>query len=836
MARFHKLEDHANCRLPQSIAVVLVILLAPCFYNSNILAQDISPAAKAQFQKGLSSPRIETKIRHFTKALTYQPNYDDAIYNLGICYFRTRQYQKCIDLLTRFYDQASPYFNEAGLYLRSANTFRANELIKEERYDQALFVARQALYIDKNYAPGLTTLGTAYFHLRDFDSAIRTLKRSVAIDSMQENAWNFLGDAFMRREAYYLAQKAYERVLQISPKNREAQFHLNVSKKRNRPEIWLQRYEAAIANHDLSQGIEVLEQAIVLHPGNVQLANRLRQTTDERDYQLAIHAMEQENWQSAYELLHGINPTFKDTDSRLLQVKSELIIDSMATALKQDSLAIRRTATAAKKRETKVSTPHRQRAPVELASARPLAKEDKTQQNNLSQNNISGHNQTSVEKSATEPGKPATGMTTNHDSATLKTQMEPQQKTQQQIPHPIFRIPQIKRFAKSWPFALIATALLTIFIALRIRRANQVLASRVSLLESTLREKAPIIPQETVHANGSNKVEGDTFYDKIASETPVTFDKLSTTQLFDQEQAETKTGPEFTMFSLQETKTIIGGIKQVHRLGRYIIEKEIGRGSMGLVYKAWDPKLDRTVVIKQMAFTADRSHGSARLKDRLYREARAAGKLNHPNIVIIYDVEEDDNCSYIVMEYLEGQNLRTLMDEQTLSPVRTIDIVGQICKAMEFAHKHDIIHRDIKPSNIMISNDKVKVADFGIAQLPHFGTLTRTGDIVGTPFYMSPEQVEGRKVDGRSDIFCTGVLLYEMLTGHRPFEGDNIPSVVYKIVHQKPKPLSKRNKQLTIRADKVIALALEKDPAARYATASEFRKALFSLREELMDV
>lgn len=244
-----------------------------------------------------------------------------------------------------------------------------------------------------------------------------------------------------------------------------------------------------------------------------------------------------------------------------------------------------------------------------------------------------------------------------------------------------------------------------------------------------------------------------------------------------------------------------------------------------MVFKAWDPKLDRTVVVKQVSFNVGRqSTGLAKLRDRLYREARAAGKLNHPNIIVIYDVEEEPEFSYIVMEYLEGRDLRDLLDQAGPIPLnRAVNIVRQICSALSFAHANGIIHRDIKPSNIMLSNDnRVKVADFGIAKLPQFGTLTNTGDIVGTPFYMSPEQIEGRRLGGSSDIFSTAVLFYEMLTGIRPFAGDNIPSVVYKIVHKVPKAPSRLKKTLPSQLDEVFALALAKEARNRYQTPDEF--------------
>ncbi|NIR52670.1 serine/threonine protein kinase [candidate division KSB1 bacterium] len=325
----------------------------------------------------------------------------------------------------------------------------------------------------------------------------------------------------------------------------------------------------------------------------------------------------------------------------------------------------------------------------------------------------------------------------------------------------------------------------------------------------------------------------DMFKDEVASVTPVRFDSLETSEILDEED-ENKEEDAFLAF--KDTQTILGGIKKVQRIGRYILEKEIGRGSMGLIYKAWDPKLDRTVVIKQVSFDFTRNqHEIAKLKDRLFREARAAGRLNHENIVIIYDVDEEKNFSYIVMEYLEGSDLKMRLEKaETFDLPRTIKIIKQVCSALEFAHDSGIVHRDIKPSNIILTrNDKVKVADFGIAKLAHLGTLTQTGSIVGTPFYMSPEQVEGRKLDGRSDIFSVGVILYEMLTSKHPFEGDNITTVVYKIVHKSPKRPSMINRDLPSSVDAMVQRACAKNPKHRYTNAGQLFADLNKLEGEL---
>lgn len=274
----------------------------------------------------------------------------------------------------------------------------------------------------------------------------------------------------------------------------------------------------------------------------------------------------------------------------------------------------------------------------------------------------------------------------------------------------------------------------------------------------------------------------------------------------------------------EATHTVDMSQFKTRRIGRYIIEKEIGRGAAGRIYKAWDPKLDRTVVIKTVSYSLTASDDEIRrLKARVYREARAAAKLNHPNIVVVYDVEDEPTFSYIVMEHIEGPDLKELLSlENKISPDRTLHIISQVCKALNFSHSAGIIHRDIKPSNILVvEKDKVKVTDFGIAKVSNHMTLTQTGRVVGTPSYMAPEQIEGADVDGRADIFSVGVVFYELLTGQRPFVGESLAALAYKIVHVEPTPPSLINLDLPDIFDEIVSRAMAKDPADRYQTVAD---------------
>ena len=225
------------------------------------------------------------------------------------------------------------------------------------------------------------------------------------------------------------------------------------------------------------------------------------------------------------------------------------------------------------------------------------------------------------------------------------------------------------------------------------------------------------------------------------------------------------------------------------RIGRYKIVRELGRGAMGVVYHAIDPNIGRPVAIKTIRLS-DVASGDEqkRLRERLFREARSAGMLSHPGIVTIYDVEEQDGLAYIAMEYVDGPTLDQLLSGSTpITPEGMFSILGQTAVALDYAHGKSIVHRDIKPANIMIAADgTTKIADFGIAKVTTSEQFTMTGSIVGTPHYMSPEQVQGQTVDGRSDQFSLAVIAYEMLTGEKPYTGEHLTTVVYKIVAEEP--------------------------------------------------
>jgi len=269
------------------------------------------------------------------------------------------------------------------------------------------------------------------------------------------------------------------------------------------------------------------------------------------------------------------------------------------------------------------------------------------------------------------------------------------------------------------------------------------------------------------------------------------------------------------------------------RFGRYLIDSELGRGAMGVVYRALDPVLDRTVAVKTIALSADPEERE-RSEARFYQEAKAAGGLNHPAIITIHDVGREGGMVWMAMELLEGTELRHLLANERMGVERALDIVGQVADALGYAHERGVVHRDIKPANIMIlRGDQVKIMDFGIARLWISDVKTQTGMLLGSPKYMSPEQAMGGGVDRRSDIFSLGVVLYEMLTGNPPFAGKDVTQLLYNVSTVMPPPPSTINRAVPEMVDLVIAKALAKDPADRYQSAAEMQADLLACRYEV---
>ncbi len=263
------------------------------------------------------------------------------------------------------------------------------------------------------------------------------------------------------------------------------------------------------------------------------------------------------------------------------------------------------------------------------------------------------------------------------------------------------------------------------------------------------------------------------------------------------------------------------------RIGRYEIVSELGRGAMGVVYRAKDPKIGREVAIKTLKIIdkADASEVDA-LRERLKREAQSAGQLSHPGIVTIYDVDEEDGLAYIAMELVEGKTLENVLRDGGTDDLAFIgDVLKQASAALDYAHSKGIVHRDVKPANLMLTpGGGVKIMDFGIARVSS-SQLTQTGTVMGTPSYMSPEQVKGEDLDGRSDQFSLGVISYELLTNKKPFTGDNLTAVIFKIVSSEPERTKDLCTWIPEDLDAAVNKALKKSRDDRFANCGEFAAA-----------
>jgi serine/threonine-protein kinase len=269
---------------------------------------------------------------------------------------------------------------------------------------------------------------------------------------------------------------------------------------------------------------------------------------------------------------------------------------------------------------------------------------------------------------------------------------------------------------------------------------------------------------------------------------------------------------------------VLGGGAEKPMLGRYQVEKELGKGAMGVVYLGKDPKIGRVVAIKTMALSQEFEPDElVEVKARFFREAETAGRLNHPNIVTIYDAGEEHDLAYIAMEFLKGKDLVPYSKPGNLLPLpRVMSIMARIADALDYAHAQNVVHRDIKPANIMYEpeSDTVKVTDFGIARITD-SSKTKTGMVLGTPSYMSPEQLAGKKIDGRSDLFSFGVMFYQMVTGQLPFQGESMAQLMFCIANEPHKDPREINPGLPVCVSAIINRLLTKNLEQRYQSGKE---------------
>ncbi|MDK8464850.1 serine/threonine-protein kinase [Marinobacter sp. SS13-12] len=282
--------------------------------------------------------------------------------------------------------------------------------------------------------------------------------------------------------------------------------------------------------------------------------------------------------------------------------------------------------------------------------------------------------------------------------------------------------------------------------------------------------------------------------------------------------------------SFDSTRTLVLPEQSVSRptLGRYEIEREIGRGAMGVVYLGKDPKIARTVAIKTLSYQAFDDNELRDLKSRFFREAEAAGRLSHPAIVTVYDVGEEADLAFIAMDYARGRPLSDFGKPGRLLPLATVlDIVARVADALDYAHRQKIIHRDIKPGNIIFNpdNGEIKITDFGIAKISD-DSRTRTGSVMGSPLYMSPEQLKGQKVTGASDTYSLGITLYKLVSGETPYQGDTLANLTYQILNKRPKSVREFNPELPNGVVRLINKAIQREPDKRFLSAATMAEAL----------
>ncbi len=322
-------------------------------------------------------------------------------------------------------------------------------------------------------------------------------------------------------------------------------------------------------------------------------------------------------------------------------------------------------------------------------------------------------------------------------------------------------------------------------------------------------------------------------YEHIATQNPDFKDVKERTVRLKEAEATMTFGGGLKRASAEGTVIVTGGAARP-TLGRYEIEKELGRGAMGIVFLGKDPKINRFVAIKTLRLDEVDAGMAAEVKARFFREAESAGRLNHPNIVTIHDAGEEQELGYIAMEVLDGKDLKEWCRKDTLLPVKQVlEIVADVAEALDYAHSQDVVHRDIKPANIMMQKDgTVKVTDFGIARITT-SSKTQTGVLLGTPSYMSPEQITSTKVDGRADIFSLGVVLFELLTGEKPFQSDNAATLMFQIAKEPHPSILKIRPDLPAPCGTIIDRALQKDAAQRYQRASEMAQALRACAQSL---
>ncbi|MDQ7064462.1 MAG: protein kinase [candidate division KSB1 bacterium] len=830
-----------------------------------------APDSLQFYQDALSEKDSPSRIHRLQELVQQYPAFKEARYALAAELYRIKRYEEAIPHFEAVMRLDAEFARKVSAvkYLVNAHIQRAVQLIAAGQPEKAIEVLKKAEKFDASHAILQYNLGNAYYQLNRFKEAIGAYQRAIAagvLDAGVKSAlWYNLAGAYYALENYPAAVQAYERALQWNPNLTEAKANLKKARLRVQLQSRLQQADSALAAND-AQLARQLAQSILAQDSTVAQARSIYAEADRRiRYDQALRAMDAQNWSQALRLLRALPVNYLDVAELRQMVGRQMRLQRQRQVQEQLDRVLElmqaRQVAEARKLLQKVARdlPNDPRVTAYMAHLdslqvrTPQAGRPATAAVTESVETLSSDTTGAVSTGEVVASKTPVAGEANRESAATSGMRRTSGSAVSALP---FHRPLIWALLGTLVIALIG------YMVHRSRRRRAREADMRAALRQTAAKTAAVAEDGSAAApEPPDRVADTEVVEKEMLDLVAGGDTLTEPSEPPKETAESERGEQANVAEVSEsdflailqeeelpgtllqddtetggmppagdvTRTVDMSQFRIRKIGRYVLEKEIGRGAAGRIYKAWDPKLDRTVVIKTVSYRLTASEDEiSRLKARVYREAKTAAKLNHPNIVVVYDVEDEKNFSYIVMEYVEGPNLRELLNqEHRIDPCRAIRLVKQVCQALEFAHASGVVHRDIKPSNILIvDSEKVKVTDFGIAKVINHLTLTQTGRVVGTPSYMAPEQIEGGQVDSRSDIFSLGVVFYELITGKRPFEGESLASLAYKIVHVDPVPPSLVNVELSEVYDEIINRAMAKDPSQRFQTAVEFYKAL----------
>lgn len=845
--------------------IVCLIWVSAVLGSAPAKAQSEAADSLRLYEAALAETNPDSRLEQLSLLVKKYPMFKEAQYALAAEYYRRKQYEQAIPPFQAVIRLDADFARNvsAHKYLLNAYLQWAVQLIAAGLPEKAVEVLKEAEQIDSNHALLQYHLGNAYYQLNRFEEAIAAYQKAIAAGVMDADIksvlWFNLAGAYYALENFAAAAQAYERALQWNPDLAEAETNLQKARLKVQLQSRLLQADSALAANNprlarrlagaiLAQDSSFVQaQSIYAEANRRILYDQALSAVDARQWRQALNRLQQlpEGYLDVSELIQMVRRQMQLQRQREIQKELDRVLELMASGSITQAQTLLEKLAQELPDDPRVTAYQAHLDSLQAASRAPSGAASNPAGTGMEETDEPTFADKSpvVSSRTFESGTPRNGARLGSSAMPLR----------------VFKQPLI------W---LVLGSLILAFVGYVVFRQRQRLVRRkemdAALFQSGVGKQAgsETAANTTAPASGASGPKEDTeAVEKEMLDLVAGGEALDEAQDAVKEKAESERvdQPEMAEVSesdflailqdeempgtwLQEetetgemapagdvTRTVDMSQFRIRKIGRYVLEKEIGRGAAGRIYKAWDPKLDRTVVIKTVSYSLTASEDEiSRLKARVYREAKTAAKLNHPHIVVVYDVEDEKHFSYIVMEYVEGPNLRELLNqEHRLEPGRAIRLVKQVCQALEFAHESGVVHRDIKPSNILIvDEDKVKVTDFGIAKVINHLTLTQTGRVVGTPGYMAPEQIEGGRVDSRSDIFSLGVVFYELITGKRPFEGESLASLAYKIVHVDPVPPSLVNVELSEVYDEIINRAMAKDPQHRFQSAAEFYQAL----------